>query len=77
MSGGKGGGGMSTHILSACWALSGMSSTQKLVLISLADQANKDGIMQNQKTLPFLHSESRLWHTRCGLSGRCFRCCGC
>ena len=35
---------MSTHILSACWALSGMSSTQKLVLISLADQANDDGV---------------------------------
>jgi hypothetical protein len=35
---------MSTHILSACWRLSGMSSTQKLVLISLADQANDDGV---------------------------------
>ena len=32
---------------------------------------------QNQKILPFLHSASRFWHTRCGLSGRCFRCCGC
>lgn len=35
---------MSTHILSSCWAMSGMSSTQKLVLISLADQANDDGV---------------------------------
>lgn len=35
---------MSTHILSACWSLTGMSSTQKLVLISLADQANDDGV---------------------------------
>ena len=32
---------------------------------------------QNLKILPFLHSESRFWHTRFGLSGRCFRCCGC
>ena len=35
---------MSTYILSACWKLIGMSSTQKLVLISLADQANDDGV---------------------------------
>ena len=35
---------MSTYILSACWALQEMSSTQKLVLISLADQANDDGV---------------------------------
>ncbi len=35
---------MSTIISSACWSLEGMSSTQKLVLISLADQANDDGV---------------------------------
>ena len=35
---------MSTYILSSCWSLQGMSSTQKLVLISLADQANDDGV---------------------------------
>lgn len=35
---------MSTHILSSCWSLTGMSPTQKLVLISLADQANDDGV---------------------------------
>ena len=35
---------MSTYILSACVALQEMSSTQKLVLISLADQANDDGV---------------------------------
>ena len=35
---------MSTFILSACWELTGMSSTQKIVLISLADQANDEGV---------------------------------
>lgn len=34
---------MSTRIMSACWPLS-MSSTQKSVLISLADQANDQGV---------------------------------
>lgn len=35
---------MSTVISSACWPLEGMSATQKLVLMSLADQANDDGV---------------------------------
>ncbi|MDG9927437.1 MULTISPECIES: helix-turn-helix domain-containing protein [unclassified Pseudomonas] len=35
---------MSTLISSACWQLQGMSATQKIVLISLADQANDDGV---------------------------------
>ena len=56
---------MSTHILSACWALSGMSSTQKLVLISLADQANDDGVCW--PSVP----------TACGSSGLFCRWRGC
>jgi len=35
---------MSTIIMSACWPLQGMSSAQKAVLISLADQASDDGV---------------------------------
>lgn len=35
---------MSTIIMSQCWPLQGMSSAQKGVLISLADQANDDGV---------------------------------
>lgn len=35
---------MSVHYLSACWKLEGLTSTQKFVLISLADQANDDGV---------------------------------
>lgn len=35
---------MSTIIMSQCWPLQGMSSAQKAVLISLADQANDDGV---------------------------------
>jgi len=35
---------MSTHIMAACWPLQGMSSVQKAVLISLADNANDDGV---------------------------------
>ncbi|WP_341785685.1 helix-turn-helix domain-containing protein [Pseudomonas nicosulfuronedens] len=35
---------MSTIIMSACWPLQGMSPAQKTVLISLADQANDDGV---------------------------------
>lgn len=35
---------MSTIIMSQCWPLGGMSSAQKAVLISLADQANDDGV---------------------------------
>lgn len=34
---------MSTIIMSACWALQGMSGPQKSVLISLADNANDEG----------------------------------
>lgn len=35
---------MSTIIMSACWPLQGMSPAQKAVLISLADQANDQGV---------------------------------
>ncbi|MGL6241692.1 helix-turn-helix domain-containing protein [Pseudomonas sp.] len=35
---------MSTMIMSACWPLQGMSATQKAVLISLADNANDEGV---------------------------------
>lgn len=35
---------MSTVIMSLCWPLQGMSATQKAVLISLADNANDDGV---------------------------------
>lgn len=35
---------MSTIIMSKCWPLQGMSPAQKAVLISLADQANDDGV---------------------------------
>ncbi|HCG1164189.1 TPA: helix-turn-helix domain-containing protein [Pseudomonas aeruginosa] len=35
---------MSTIIMSACWPLQGMSPAQKSVLISLADQANDQGV---------------------------------
>lgn len=35
---------MSTVIMSACWPLQGMSAPQKAVLISLADNANDDGV---------------------------------
>ena len=35
---------MSTIIMAACWPLQGMSPAQKAVLISLADQANDDGV---------------------------------
>ncbi|MEN5117477.1 helix-turn-helix domain-containing protein [Luteimonas sp. TWI662] len=35
---------MSTIVMSACWPLQGMSVAQKMVLISLADQANDDGV---------------------------------
>lgn len=35
---------MSTVIMSACWPLQGMSATQKAVLISLADNANDEGV---------------------------------
>lgn len=35
---------MSTIIMAACWPLGGMSSTQKAVLISLADNANDQGV---------------------------------
>ncbi|MGQ7956483.1 helix-turn-helix domain-containing protein [Pseudomonas sp. SP16.1] len=35
---------MSTLVSSACWQLQGMSATQKIVLISLADQANDEGV---------------------------------
>lgn len=35
---------MSTIIMSQCWPLQGMSSSQKAVLISLADQSNDDGV---------------------------------
>lgn len=35
---------VSTIIMSACWPLQGMSPAQKSVLISLADQANDDGV---------------------------------
>lgn len=34
---------MSTILMSVCWPLSGMSPSQKAVLVSLADQANDDG----------------------------------
>lgn len=35
---------MSTILMSACWPLQGMSAPQKAVLISLADNANDDGV---------------------------------
>ena len=35
---------MSTIIMSACWPLQGMNASQKAVLISLADNANDDGV---------------------------------
>ncbi|WP_458377858.1 helix-turn-helix domain-containing protein [Pseudomonas fluorescens] len=35
---------MSTMIMSACWPLQYMSATQKAVLISLADNANDEGV---------------------------------
>lgn len=35
---------MSTIIMSLCWPLQSLSVTQKAVLISLADQANDDGV---------------------------------
>jgi len=35
---------MSTIIMSQCWPLQGLSVAQKAVLISLADQANDDGV---------------------------------
>ena len=35
---------MSTMIMASCWQLQGMSASQKAVLISLADQANDDGV---------------------------------
>ena len=35
---------MSTILMAACWPLQGMSPAQKSVLISLADQANDDGV---------------------------------
>ncbi|WP_275559862.1 helix-turn-helix domain-containing protein [Pseudomonas sp. 2(2015)] len=35
---------MSTIIMSACWPLQGMSPAQKAVLISLADNANDEGV---------------------------------
>ncbi|MET3512762.1 hypothetical protein ABIC63_000527 [Pseudacidovorax sp. 1753] len=35
---------MSTIVMAACWPLQGMSPSQKAVLISLADQANDDGV---------------------------------
>lgn len=35
---------MSTILMSACWPLQGMSATQKAVLISLADNANDEGV---------------------------------
>ena len=35
---------MSTIIMSQCWPLQGMNASQKAVLISLADNANDDGV---------------------------------
>lgn len=35
---------MSTIIMSECWPIQGMSPSQKAVLISLADQANDEGV---------------------------------
>lgn len=35
---------MSTIIMSLCWPLQGMSGPQKAVLISLADNANDEGV---------------------------------
>lgn len=35
---------MSTVIMSACWPLQGMTATQKAVLVSLADNANDEGV---------------------------------
>lgn len=35
---------MSTIIMAQCWPMGGMSPAQKAVLISLADQANDDGV---------------------------------
>lgn len=35
---------MSTIIMAAVWPLQGMTAAQKAVLVSLADQANDDGV---------------------------------
>ncbi|WP_430317851.1 helix-turn-helix domain-containing protein, partial [Pseudomonas nitroreducens] len=35
---------MSTIIMSACWPLQGLTPAQKAVLISLADNANDEGV---------------------------------
>ncbi|NHC62195.1 helix-turn-helix domain-containing protein [Paenalcaligenes suwonensis] len=35
---------MSTIIMTQCWPLQGMNASQKAVLISLADNANDDGV---------------------------------
>ena len=38
---------------------------------------NKESITPKPEDIAILRLASRFWHTRCGLSGRCFRCCGC
>src|SRR5690554_1419928 len=40
----RGGEPVSTVIMSQCWPIQGISATQKAVLISLADNANDDGV---------------------------------
>ena len=35
---------MSTHVMAQCWPIVGISPAQKAVLISLADQANDQGV---------------------------------
>ncbi len=40
---------MSIMIMSKCWLLQGMTATQKIVLVSLADQANDDGYWKHPR----------------------------
>lgn len=55
---------MSTIVMSQCWPLQGLSVTQKAVLISLADQANDDGVCW-----PAINTIA----TRCCMSARAVR----
>jgi hypothetical protein len=55
---------MSIKIMSACWDIDNLSHTQKIVLLSLADQANDSGVCW-----PSMSSTSQ----RCGLNERSAR----
>ena len=56
---------MSTTIMSKCWPIQGLSIAQKAVLISLADQANDDGVCW-----PAIKTIAK----RCCMSERAVRC---